>query len=175
MQVNSINQTNFTGKVVRHTKRINSGNFQPLKKVECSKKEIDKSYENTIKSIQAQHEFAIELDEFMNSKKVKEEVAKLPENVNIQIDNMFNERYLDEPTPINGHAVSIQDVGVVFDNEFAHDRELDNKKISGMSNLHVQKKDGSINKKLIMGWIKSLQDYFNDDKPMKDFDQKLYK
>lgn len=166
MQVNSINLTNFSGKVVRRN-LLQNGSLNDKK--EMSKKDVDKTYETAIKDIQEQHKHAVELDEFMNSKEVKKEVAKLPENVNIQICNLYNDRYIDKPHPSNGHKVAIQDVSAIYDNEFNHNREIENRKVSSMSCIRVQKEDGTINKKLIMKWIKSLQEYFNDDKPMDKF------
>lgn len=172
MQVNSINLTNFSGKVVRHeTWKKNNPNARK----ELSKKDVDKTYEKAMKEIQQQHDRAVELDEFMNSKKVREEVAKLPDNVNIQINNLYNQRYFEKPDSCYGHKVSVQDINAIYDNEFNHGREIDNRHATNMACIRAQKEDGTINKKYIMSWIKSLQEYFNEDKPMDKFTSRIIK
>ena len=141
MKINNISnsQVCFNAKLVRKKNDDDKS---------ASKSDLIKSYDKQIEAIQAQKKRALELDEFMHSKKIAKLLEKLPQTDEIRVSNE-----LKFETDSEGELkVSRHKIGYFQANENGHNGT------SSISNtfVNVQKKDGSINKDKITRYLQTM-------------------
>lgn len=139
-----INNISFCAKLVRQEKK--SGKY-------AAKKDIIKSYDKQIELIQEQKKRALELDDFMHSKKITKLIEELPKDDVVRVANKF----CFKVTPDNNLKRYDHLVG------FFHKEDADNFERSSLSDtfISVQKKDGSIDKDKIERYLQEMVKIFN--------------
>ena len=161
MRVNSINSNSFQGSVSRHLRTVSNGYAVPVSYKPETKEDFLKSYNDILLAVHKQKARAIELDEFMFSDKVQKEVEKLPEDVIIEMNCDANMDYIKRNEPWKGMYIQLHDTREMERRELYPNGAVNNRRVHELSQMRVQKKDGTINKEGIISWIKGLQEYFN--------------
>jgi len=88
MKISSVNNLNFGAKLISN---MSTGYSTKVRK-SLSKEEISKNYDNQIKEIKKQKKVALELDEFLKSDEINELIKQLPEDDEVEIISLLNDR-----------------------------------------------------------------------------------
>lgn len=157
MRINSIqnNYTSFSAKTVRE---CNS------KREERSKTQILQSYDDQIDIIKKQKQRAIELDEYMHSKEIKKILKQLPAKDFVEINHMFAGDTGSVEGKDGDYVIPCSHMICYYHKSNEENEKFQELYDSRGGDLHIdiQKRDGSIDKKLIKNYLKSLIEIFKD-------------